>query len=103
MPLLRQGLTSQVLEGSLAPKGGWVSYGYATKVPAPQLIYTKIGAAPIRFLTTIIQEGIGHVQLAEMSAGAATLAVTAGGKSWRVTTQDEAAQWAVSWEPMASG
>jgi len=101
MPLLRRGLTSQVLEGSLSPKGGWVSYGYATKVPAPQLIYTKVGPAPVRFLTAIIQEGTGHVRLAEMGDSAAALAVTAGDRSWRVTAQGETAHWAVSWEPMA--
>ncbi len=62
LPMLREGVSSRVLKGSTEPKGGWVSYGYAVKVPAPQLIYTKAGPAPTRFVTAILQEGTGEAR-----------------------------------------
>jgi len=61
MPVLKDTMTSQVLEGSENPKGGWISYGYPVKVPAPQLIYRKNGKAPVRFLTAIMKSGCAEV------------------------------------------
>ena len=99
MPLLRDGLSSRVLEGSTAPKGGWVSYGYAVKAPAPQLIYTQVGATPARFLTAIVQDGQGEVRREDAGDGAAImLAVRSGDKVWRVALGGEAEGWAISWE-----
>jgi hypothetical protein len=99
LPLLREGLQSRVLEGSLAPKGGWVSYGYAVKVPAPQLIYTQSGPAPTRFLTALIREGQGDVQREDgQDGGSIALGIESGDKAWRVTLGGEAQQWTVGWE-----
>jgi hypothetical protein len=93
LPLLSEGLTARVLEGSIAPKGGWVSYGYAVKVPAPQLIYTQAGPTPARFLTAIVLDGAGEVKR-EGTGGAITLTVRSAGRSWTVTFGEEAVQWA---------
>jgi hypothetical protein len=99
VPLLHEGLTSRVLKGSTAPKGGWVSYGYAVKTPAPQLIYTQVGATPARFLTAIVQDGRGEVRRESAEGGSGiALAVRSGGRSWRVKFRHEAAQWAFAWE-----
>jgi len=104
LPLLRQGLQSRVLEGSLAPKGGWVSYGYAVKVPAPQLIYTQSGPAPARFLTALIREGQGEVRQEDgQDGGSIALRIQSGDKAWHVTLGGEAQQWAVDWETTSSG
>lgn len=45
------------LEGSEEPIGGWVSYGYSLRVPAPQLQLTCEGSAPFRCVTVIAPEG----------------------------------------------
>ena len=45
------------LEGSEEPIGGWVSYGYSLRVPAPQLQLTCEGPAPFRCVTVIAPEG----------------------------------------------
>ena len=45
------------LEGSEEPIGGWVSYGYSLRVPAPQLIRKGSGPAPFRHVTVIAPEG----------------------------------------------
>ena len=42
-----------MLYGSEEPKGGWVSYGYPIREPAPQLSLRVTGKAPIRFITLI--------------------------------------------------
>jgi len=97
MPVLLDGLESRVLEGSLKPKGGWVSYSYAVKVPAPQLLYTKSGPVPTRFLTAVIHEGAGNVHREASDDDAIHLTVSSGGKTWRVTFGGEAEQWAVAW------
>lgn len=96
-PVLHAGLESRVLEGSLKPKGGWVSYGYAVKVPAPQLLYIKIGPVPTRFLTAVIHEGAGDVRREVIDDDAIHLTVSSGGKTWRIAFGGERQQWAVSW------
>ena len=50
-------ITSSVLEGSENPIGGWVSYGYSLRVPAPQLSLVYPGKAPFRCITVIGPEG----------------------------------------------
>ena len=45
------------LEGSEDPIGGWVSYGYSLRVPAPQIQLRRIGKAPFRVITVIAPEG----------------------------------------------
>ncbi len=42
-----------VLEGSEDPIGGWISYGYSRRVPAPQLTCAYEGKAPFRVVTVI--------------------------------------------------
>ncbi|MBQ8092465.1 MAG: alginate lyase family protein [Clostridia bacterium] len=44
-----------VLEGSEDPIGGWISYGYSRRVPAPQLTCAYNGKAPFRMVTVIGQ------------------------------------------------
>ena len=86
VPLLTEGLAARVLEGSEDPIGGWVSYGYAIKVPAPQLIYGKSGEVPTRFLTAILQEGTGaSVQIESEGVSEVRLVAECGGKRWEVT------------------
>jgi hypothetical protein len=98
LPLLQQDLGSRVLEGSLTPKGGWVSYGYAVKVPAPQLIYTRVGPTPTRFLTALVRDGKGEVHRQGKENGLAVdLVVNSGNKTWHVTFGGEARQWAIDW------
>ncbi len=46
-------LAPTVLEGSEEPIGGWVSYGYSLRVPAPQLTLQRLGKAPFRCVTVI--------------------------------------------------
>ena len=46
-----------VLEGSEDPIGGWISYGYSLRVPAPQLTVRRLGKAPFRCVTVIGPEG----------------------------------------------
>ena len=46
----------EILEGSEDPIGGWLSYGYAWKKPAPQLAVKTSGPVPVRFLTIIKPE-----------------------------------------------
>ncbi|MBN1579557.1 MAG: alginate lyase family protein [Anaerolineae bacterium] len=99
LPLLRQGLQSRVLEGSLVPKGGWVSFGYAVKIPAPQLIYTRVGPAPARFLTALVREDKGEVHREDEGDDLAiVLGVNSGNKIWRVTFGGETQQWRVGWQ-----
>jgi hypothetical protein len=57
VPLYKNKLSAEVKIGDTNPIGGWVSYGYAKKTPAPQLIFTRIGGTPVRFLTAIIYNG----------------------------------------------
>lgn len=99
LPMLYEGLTARVLEGSIAPKGSWVSYGYAIRMPAPQLIYTQTGPTPARFLTAIVLDSRGEVCREDAGDGSAiALAVRSGDKAWRVTLGGETVQWAFGWE-----
>ena len=50
-------LTPAILEGSEEPIGGWVSYGYSLRVPAPQLTLKRQGKAPFRCITVITPVG----------------------------------------------
>ena len=47
------GMKTYVLCGSEDPIGGWVSYGYSLRVPAPQLTCSYAGKAPFRQITVI--------------------------------------------------
>lgn len=42
-----------MLHGSEDPIGGWVSYGYSLRTPAPQLQLRTKGPAPFRNVTVI--------------------------------------------------
>ncbi|MGN1019244.1 MAG: alginate lyase family protein, partial [Aristaeellaceae bacterium] len=46
-------MDAMLLEGSEEPMGGWVSYGYSLRVPAPQLSLRLRGPAPFRCVTVI--------------------------------------------------
>ncbi|MBR1585769.1 MAG: alginate lyase family protein [Clostridia bacterium] len=46
-----------VLQSSEDPIGGWVSYGYSLRVPAPQLTLRHAGKAPFRCVTVIAPVG----------------------------------------------
>ena len=50
-------LDPSVLEGSEDPIGGWISYGYSLRVPAPQLTLRRLGKAPFRCVTVIAPAG----------------------------------------------
>lgn len=50
-------MTAVKLEGSESPIGGWVSYGYSLREPAPQLQWRFKGPAPWRCITVIAPEG----------------------------------------------
>lgn len=87
-PLLTQELSTQLLVGSLEPKGGWVSFAYSQKVPAPQLLHHRRAEIPARFVTVLHQEGSGA---AVVDAGAADrpeglrLDLDSGGRFWSLT------------------
>ncbi|MGN0972668.1 MAG: alginate lyase family protein [Aristaeellaceae bacterium] len=75
-----------LLEGSEEPIGGWVSYGYSLRVPAPQLSLRCKGPAPLRNVTVIAPEGCTvscHVsqEKAEIILG--------GGKNIRLTIEGD--------------
>lgn len=59
------GVSANTYYGSVEPKGGWVSYGYYIKEPAPQLIYEQKAQAPARFVTVIAKAG--SVECAELT------------------------------------
>lgn len=50
-------LTASVYCGSRDPIGGWVSWGYAEKEPAPQLVLECTCEMPLRLVTIIAKEG----------------------------------------------
>ena len=50
-------MVPSVLEGSEDPIGGWVSYGYSLRLPAPQLTLRRQGKAPFRCVTVIAPAG----------------------------------------------
>lgn len=92
IPLENEGLTSQTYCGSKEPIGGWVSYGYATKEPAPQLIYKKHGTVPVRFLTLVAKQGAaGDARLA-VNGRDAVLTVRQGNRNWNVALSPEGAK-----------
>lgn len=63
--LLKQGLTARTLEGSTSPKGGWASFAYSKKEPIPQILFTRLGRAPVRFVTVLHQEGNGAAKMTD--------------------------------------
>jgi hypothetical protein len=63
VPLARDGLHSKILRGSATPKGGWVSYAYSERAQTPQLIYSRFDDAPVRFLTALIKDSTGSVDV----------------------------------------
>lgn len=85
LPLLKQGLSTEMLVGSLEPKGGWVSYAYSKKIATPQLIHKKEGRVPARFVTALYQEQRGSAVLTD-SKGIDRLEIEldSGGHLWNV-------------------
>lgn len=84
-PLLTEGLRVATLEGSLDPIGGWVSYGYGAKVPAPQVIYSREGPVPARFLTAIVDEGSeSWAHVVGLSGGEVEVELNSGQRARRV-------------------
>ena len=62
-------MASSVLAGSEDPIGGWVSYGYSLRVPAPQLTLAHAGKAPFRCVTVIAPQGCqADIQVTEETA-----------------------------------
>ena len=51
-------LEARYLCGSDDPIGGWISYGYSLRTPAPQLSLCTRGPAPFRNVTVIAPEGV---------------------------------------------
>ncbi|MHB0877081.1 MAG: alginate lyase family protein [Anaerolineae bacterium] len=87
-PLLADGLSAAVLEGmdEEGQRGGWVSYGYHKRVPAPQLTYTRQGAVPTRFLTAIVDQAHpAAVAISGKATGTLSVVVRGDGKEWRGT------------------
>jgi len=83
LPLLRQGLSAQVLLGNLDPKGGWVSRAYSRKTAAPQLIHKKGGTLPARFVTALYREQMGSAALIEASGiDRLEIELESGGHLW---------------------
>lgn len=90
IPLLDYEIKAEVKEGDTQPKGGWISYGYSLKVPAPQLVYTKKGEAPARFITAIVQDGIAKVEKIHCSSVSyVCLKVISGTKTWDINLGQE--------------
>ena len=81
IPLLTDGVERENHEGSNEPKGGWVSYGYAWKMPIPQIVYKARAAAPARFITLFAQEGKAElVKPAKVSGEQVSFTVICEGK-----------------------
>jgi hypothetical protein len=84
VPLLREGIVSEVLEGQTDPKGGWVSYAYSTKIPIPQLIYRRKGNLPARFVTAFYPENRGVVEVGDESkTHEVRVEVESDGQRWK--------------------
>lgn len=78
-----EGLTSMNYCGNEKPIGGWVSYGYAQKEPAPQLVYEKTCEVPARFVTIIAREGvIKTTRLTELESNHAELQMETIHNTW---------------------
>jgi len=83
VPLLRKGITTEVLEGQTDPKGGWVSYAYSKRVPIPQLIHRKNGRVPVRFVTALYPEKRGAVKLGDKGTiDEVRLEIDSDGQRW---------------------
>lgn len=75
-----------LLEGQTCPKGGWVSYAYSQKSPAPQLIHMKGGHVPVRFLTALYIDGKAAVDLVNLiDESEVTLSASVEGTQWSIT------------------
>ena len=74
------------LEGSEEPIGGWVSYGYSLRVPAPQLQLCFRGPVPLRNITVIAPEGyavsgsVGQDEATVVLKGEKTITLTLRGE-----------------------
>lgn len=78
------GLFAYDYHGSTDPIGGWVSYGYSTKEPAPQLIFERTGAMPSRFITLIAKEhAVLHTEL-KQDNNSACLRLQTAADSWEL-------------------
>jgi len=51
-------LDGTLLVGSEEPKGGWISYGYSLKEPAPQIMLSRHGKTPFKVVSVIAPDGI---------------------------------------------
>jgi hypothetical protein len=56
-PLLAEGITSCIRQGSENPKAGWVSYAYSEKEPTPQLTYSLTSRMPCTLYTLFSSAG----------------------------------------------
>ena len=88
-PLLKQGLTTEVLEGSADPKGGWVSFAYSEKTPIPQLMHVRQGAAPARFVTVLHKDGSGATLVESDGLNRVDVEVESEGRNWDVILEME--------------
>ena len=61
-PLITEGLSAEVFEGSEDPKAGWISYGYSIKHPIPQLMFTRTGSTPQRFITAFFPKEVAAIE-----------------------------------------
>jgi len=84
IPLLTKGLDAKVLVGSTDPKGGWVSYGYSSKIPTSQLIYSKKGEVPVRFITAISKQGTVSINISSSIDESSVELDIKGKESWKV-------------------
>jgi hypothetical protein len=69
--IINDGVSVSVLKGSENPKGGWISFGYPVKVPAPQLWLSTEGPVPLRFISVLSPESVsvkgkGNIHDAEL-------------------------------------
>lgn len=90
IPLVTEALESAVKVGDARNMGGWVSYGYSLKVPAPQLMYVRKGKADTRFLTAIINGAKGSVEKIDYTSELdINLTVSSGGNQWEVNLKPD--------------
>jgi hypothetical protein len=90
LPLLRQGLSTEVLVGSKEPKGGWVSYAYSRKTAAPQLVHKKEGSLPVRFVSALYLDKGGSTLLAGAGdSDRLEVQIEIGGQSWNAVLDSE--------------
>ncbi len=77
-------LEPKLLEGSLEPKGGWISYGYPVRVPRPQLTLAYNGKAPFSFATVIASSST----LLCVERDGDSYTITVGDKKYFVSMED---------------